>query len=201
MQDYYEREFRAYHRLTFKIDPSSFLTPLQVRLHPEDTVLDIGCGSGRDLLWFRRKGYTVIGFERSHGLADLARQNAACTVIEGDFKTYDFSRPAFDAILLVGTLVYIKHDKLHSILQRIAVGLKEHGKILITLKEGEGKATGTCGRHFYLWKDRSLRKIFLSLDFQVLDLFRQVSPIRDEDVWLGYVLEKRRTGLNKTTGK
>lgn len=195
MQDYYERKFRAYHRQTFKIDPASFLTPLEIRLQPGDTVLDVGCGSGRDLLCLRRKGFNVIGFERSRGLAELARQNAACKIVEGDFETYDFSRPALDAILLVGALVHIKHDKLQPILQRITIGLKDRGKILITLKEGEGSTTGTCGRNFYLWQDRSLRKVFSGLDFRVLDFFRQVSPIRAEDVWLGYVLKKTPDGI------
>ena len=159
MQAYYEREFRAYHRQTFKVDPASFLIPLETRLQPGDTVLDVGCGSGRDLLWLSRKGYTVIGFERSHGLAELAKQNAACTVIEGDFETYDFSQSIFDALLLVGAMVHIKHDKFQSILHRITAGLKENGKILITLKEGEGSTTGNCGRNFYLWQEQGLRRL------------------------------------------
>jgi len=38
----------------------------------------VGCGSGRDLLWMKKQDFDVIGFERSPGLAELARENAGC---------------------------------------------------------------------------------------------------------------------------
>jgi len=34
---------------------------------------ELGCGSGRDLLWLKNRGFHVIGFERSPGLAELCR--------------------------------------------------------------------------------------------------------------------------------
>ncbi|MGA9179151.1 MAG: methyltransferase domain-containing protein, partial [Desulfobacterales bacterium] len=81
MSDYYQKNYTAYHEKTFSIDPSSFLTPLAQRLPPEAFILDVGCGSGRDLLWMKKRGFEVIGFERSEGLAELARNNADCEVI------------------------------------------------------------------------------------------------------------------------
>ena len=91
MSDYYQENYKAYHEKTFSIDPSSFLTPLAQRLPAEAFVLDVGCGSGRDLLWMKKHGFEVIGFERSPGLAELAREITGCEIIEGDYETYDFS--------------------------------------------------------------------------------------------------------------
>jgi SAM-dependent methyltransferase len=91
MSNYYQKNYKAYHEKTFSIDPSSFLAPLAQRLSADAFVLDVGCGSGRDLLWMKKRGFDVIGFERSPGLAELARDNAACEVMEGDFESYDFS--------------------------------------------------------------------------------------------------------------
>ncbi|MBU0698117.1 MAG: class I SAM-dependent methyltransferase, partial [Proteobacteria bacterium] len=102
MTDYYQENYQAYHEKTFSIDPSSFLDPLAARLSPEAFILDAGCGSGRDLFWFKQRGFEVIGLERSPGLAQLARENAGCEVIEDDFETYDFSFMEVDAILLAG---------------------------------------------------------------------------------------------------
>ena len=75
MPDYYQENYKAYHEKTFSIDPSSFLEPLARRLPPEAFILDVGCGSGRDLMWMAKRGFEVIGFERSPGLAELAREN------------------------------------------------------------------------------------------------------------------------------
>ncbi len=71
----------------------------------------MGCGSGRDLLWLKERGFKVMGFERSEGLAELARKNSGCEVIEGDFETFDFSPLSFDAVIASGSLVHVPHEK------------------------------------------------------------------------------------------
>ena len=45
--------------------PAPFLTPLADRLPAGSLVLDVGCGSGRDLCWMKSKGFRVMGLERS----------------------------------------------------------------------------------------------------------------------------------------
>ena len=89
--NYYNENHKEYFDRTFSLDPSSFLAPLAERLSSGAMVLDVGCGSGRDLLWFKNKGFEVIGFEKSSGLAELAMEHSGVEVIEGDFDTYDFN--------------------------------------------------------------------------------------------------------------
>ena len=151
-------------------------------------MLDVACGSGRDLLWFKERGYMVVGFEKSKGLAELAKENVGCEVIEGDFETYDFSGLSVDAILLVGALVHLPYEKFKLVFENISTGLNESGKILITMKEGNGLFEDAHGRIFYLWQDKDLRSIFAELGSEILDFNRQVSAVRETDIWLGYVL-------------
>ena len=190
MSDYYQKNFKEYHKKTFNIDPSSFLLPLSEKLSPEACILDIGCGSGRDLLWFRQRGFEVVGFERSPGLAGLARKNVGCEVIEDDFKTYDFSQLSVDAIMLVGALVHLPHDKVPEVLNSINRALKDDGNILLSLKKGAGNTSDSQGRVFYLWNDGELRDLFKGLDLNVIDYFQQSSKIGTDEVWIGYVLKK-----------
>ena len=98
MKDFYSENYKLYHERTFSIDPSLFLEPLIKVLPRGAYILDVGCGSGRDLLWLKERGFKVMGFERSEGLAELARKNSGCEVIEGDFETFDFSLLSFDAV-------------------------------------------------------------------------------------------------------
>ncbi|MFC1857513.1 class I SAM-dependent methyltransferase [Thermodesulfobacteriota bacterium] len=191
MEKYYQQNYQTYHQQTFYIDPTSFLSPLEKRLKPGADVLDIGCGSGRDLLWFKERGYTVVGFEKSRGLAELAMKNSGCEMIEGDFETYDFSRLSVDAILLVGTLVHLPHKKFKPAFQNISNCLNASGKILVSVKEGSGLFEDTHGRIFYLWQDKDLRDIFAELGHEILDFNRQISAVRETDIWLGYVLVKK----------
>jgi SAM-dependent methyltransferase len=190
MKDYYQQNYKDYHHQTFHVDPSSFLEPLVKYLPQNAFILDVGCGSGRDLCWFGQRGYKVLGFERSKALADLARKYAACQIIEDDFNTYDFSKLHVDAIILVGALVHVPHEKFKLTFKHITSGLPPDGKVLITLKQGEGTFTDDHGRIFFLWIEREIELIFSELGFVVLDFNSQVSKVRPNDVWLGYVLEK-----------
>jgi SAM-dependent methyltransferase len=194
MDDYYQDHHTVYHEKTFHIDPSSFLEPLVRHLKPGDTVLDVGCGSGRDLLWLRAHDFSVMGFERSEGLAALARKYGDCDIIEGDFENYDFSKQKFDAILLSGSLVHIPHARLEAVFGSIVSGLGAGGKILVSLKEGRGSSIDGDGRTFYFWQDEDLRGIFSKHAFNVLDFHRGVSKVNSSDTWLSYILNQGPRG-------
>jgi SAM-dependent methyltransferase len=190
MSDYYQKNYLAYHEKTFSIDPTSFLAPLVRKLPAEAFVLDVGCGSGRDLLWMKKRGFDVIGFERSPGLAELARDNAGCEVIEGDFETYDFSSILVDAVLLVGALVHVPHEKCPDVFLNIKSAIPDGGSVLITLKKGSGDLTAPDGRTFYLWEDPKAREMFDTLGFKVCDFSSSVSKTGSGALWMSYVLDK-----------
>lgn len=190
MPDYYEKNYKEYHEKTFIVDPSSFLSPFAKNLEPGSIILDIGCGSGRDLLWLKKRGFKVVGFERSPGLAGLVRENVRCEVIKDDFEAYDFSPLSVDAILLVGTFVHLPHRKLPDVVNSIGQALKDDGKMLLSLKRGAGSTTDSHGREFHLWSDAELRGIFKNQGLDVILFFEQESKIGTDEVWLGYVLTK-----------
>jgi SAM-dependent methyltransferase len=190
MSDYYNHHYQVYHDRTFWVDPSSFLTILAIHLESGNTVVDVGCGSGRDILWLNKRGYDVLGLERSSGLAGLARTHTACRVIEADFETYDFAQLSADALLLIGALVHLPQSKFPKVLETICRALEKHGFLLITMKQGNGMVTGPDGRQFYLWQDEDLRDVFQSQDLAVINFFRQSSKINPDEIWLGYLLKK-----------
>ena len=205
MTSFYEKHYQTYYEQTFSIDPSSFLSPFAEALLPGASILDVGCGSGRDLLWLKKRGFIPTGFERSPGLARLARCNSGCDVIEGDFETYDFLPFSFDAILASGSLVHVPHEKLLAVFGNIANALRHKGMpvhgmsctlcyrgnyFYVSLKQGHGAKTDKHGRIFYLWEDRNLRNLFTASGFSVLEASMSLSEVNSKDMWLGYVLIK-----------
>jgi len=190
MPNFYQSNATEYHDRTFAVDPASFLSPLTDRLAAGAFVLDVGCGSGRDLLWLKNRGFSVRGFERSLALAELTRTGAARDVIEGDFTTYDFSAIRADAVVLVGALVHVPPAEFASVLRNIAAALKANGLMLITIKEGDGRSEGVDGRIFYLYRDVDLRTVFAALGFAVLEFSRDVSKMGTGEIWLRYILKR-----------
>ncbi len=187
---YYQASADAYFAATSRIDPAAFLMPLTELLPVGATILDVGCGSGRDLLWLKQRGFVPTGFELSSALAGLAREHSGCPVIEGDFCTFAFHTLQVQAIVLIGALVHLQQPQLPSVLQRISQALLPGGFILLSLKEGVGTSSADDGRTFTLWSDRALRAIFATLGFEVVDHVRQESQVRKTDIWLEYLLRQ-----------
>lgn len=188
MSTFYDKNHQQYFDSTVGIDPSAFLEPLARLLEPQATILDLGCGSGRDLLWFSMRGFHPTGFEQAPNLARLAREHADCPVIEGDFCRYNFYNLQFSALVFVGSLLHLPKEDLSTILKSTCQALVPRGLILITMKEGNGTSRPSDGRVFTLWSREEIEQIFATNNLYILDFSRQISKLRPNDVWLGYVL-------------
>jgi SAM-dependent methyltransferase len=195
--DYYQSHFLEYHEQTFAVDPTTFLEPLVKRLKSGAEILDVGCGSGRDLLWLKNRGFKVIGLEKSAGLAGLARQHTGCEVIEADFESFEFSEYQVDAVTLIDALVHVPHEKFAEILSSILQALQHDGTLLLTMKAGKGSREFPDGRIFYLWKRPDLENIFDTLGLIRVHFSRQVSKVRPSDEWLSYVLRISREKMGE----
>jgi len=185
---YYIEYARAYFEKTSALDSSFFLTPFISNLDTNSFVLDLGCGSGRDLLLLKTMGFRSIGFERSSVLAQMARDHSGCPVVEGDFETYDFSSLRVNALLFSAALVHLPHTRVKSVLDNALYALDGHGMVYVSLKEGNGVSFDGDLRRFFLWKDDDLRKIFSELGLVVVD-FRSTRSVRGiDETWLSYTL-------------
>lgn len=197
--DYYQTHPRDYFEKTFSVDPAPFLDPFQQHLPRGAKILDVGCGSGRDLLWLKKRGFDVVGLERSAGLADLARQHSGCDVLIGDFETFDFAALDMDAVLMSGSLVHLPHAKLPAVLARILSACGHNSQTLhrpssnmrkyayISIKEGLATKGLADGRLFYLWEKKTMQPVLEGLGLNILEIRRSVSALRPDDVWLAFI--------------
>jgi len=91
-----------------------FQEVLQYTADPRiQTILDVGCGSGRYCLEFLKQGKRVVGMDLVAGMLELARQAVAgsplaqnISFIQGDYLQHDF-HGRFDAACLMGFLDYV----------------------------------------------------------------------------------------------
>lgn len=190
MKDYYSKYCNEYYNRTVSVDSALFLYEFSRMLKPDSHVLDIGCGSGRDLLWLKKLGFRPKGLERSEGLAVLAEKNSGCEVIIADYEHFDFSTIKVDGMLFSASLVHVPHPKIKQVLKNALSALKQDGCLYISVKEGEGTKQDAAGRIFFLWQDDGLRPVFNDLNLEIAHYSRSESVLKSDEVWLGYVLKQ-----------
>jgi hypothetical protein len=108
--------------------------------------------------------------------------------LEGDFNHFNFSTLHFSALIFVGSLVHVSPEALPAIIVSTCQALNSGGILLITVKEGTGTSRAADGRIFTLWSKENVEKVFTATSLHIVDFSRQISKIRPDDIWLGYVL-------------
>src|SRR5260221_1875477 len=74
---------------------------------PPFTILDFGCGPGRDLKAFTALGHVAVGLEGSARFAAMARAYSGCEVLEQDFLKLDLPVARFDGVVSNAALVHV----------------------------------------------------------------------------------------------
>ncbi|GAA4836857.1 class I SAM-dependent methyltransferase [Saccharopolyspora rosea] len=109
-------------------------------LPPGASVLDAGCGPGRDLARFAARGCRVRGVDLNPEFAALANSHAPTTV--GDLRSVEtlFSAAEFDGIWASASLVHLSEAEAASVLGQFARLLRCGGRMYACVK-----ATGETG--------------------------------------------------------
>lgn len=99
------------------------------------TVLDVGCGQGRDALFIARMGHTVHGIDVSPtGVADLlttARSENLCVTAEvADIRDYRW-RDKYDVIVIDRALHMLQANARNAVLRSILTTATTHTHLLI----------------------------------------------------------------------
>jgi SAM-dependent methyltransferase len=112
-------------------------------LRPAETVLDLGCGNGANVLFFNKFGYRAFGIDISQIAVDignsLLEQNGfEKTLICQDMGGMSFSDNSFDIIVSHAALDHIFYRKFLDVLGNIRKILKKGGLLFVTLRSTEG---------------------------------------------------------------
>ena len=86
------------------------------RMKPPFTILDFGCGPGRDLKVFAELGHIAIGLEGAAHFAAMARAHSGCEVWQQDFLKLDLPDNHFDGVFANAALFHVPSQELPRVL-------------------------------------------------------------------------------------
>lgn len=115
----------------------------EINYNKDCRILDVGCGTGRHAIELASRGYSVKGVDLSEPMLEKAREKAAKSGVNVDFKVADARKlpfeNQFDLVIMIceGAFPLMETDEMNfQILQSAADALKKDGKLIFTTLNG-----------------------------------------------------------------
>lgn len=109
------------------------------RIGPSGTILDVGCGTGRDMAWFESHGGQVIGFDLSAGMLREARTRTRGPLVQGDMRLLPFQNACFAAVWSNAALLHLPKSDAPASLREMRRVLLPGGYLVLGVQEGQGE--------------------------------------------------------------
>jgi len=155
------------------------------------TILDFGCGPGRDLITFTELGHVAIGLEAAAPFVAMARKQSGCEVWEQDFLALDLPDARFDGIFANASLFHVPTQELPRVLRELHNTLKPGGVLFSSNPHGnddEGWSRGRFGAYLRL---ETWRAFMTSAGFTELQhYYRPTGMPREQQPWLATVYRR-----------
>lgn len=188
---YYNENARAYFDSTVALDMGKLYGPFLKHLRPGSKVLDAGCGSGRDSLFFKNQGFQVTAFDASKEMVKLASELLDQKVLLMSFEDLSLTEQ-YDGIWACASLLHVEKAKLSRVVAELAKHLKDGGVFYISFKYGREEYWKE-GRYFNHLDEDTLKEMLQEvpeLRTEQLFISTDVRGYRSSDQWLNAYLIK-----------
>jgi len=152
-------------------------------------LVDVGCGTGRDMAWFESKGITVTGIDLSMGMLVYARENVLGDLVSMNMRNLGFCDAYFDGVWCCASLLHLPKTEAAYALQEMHHILKPDGMLILSIQEGnsenwEDGFVPDVKRFFARYQADEMRNILSTKGFSIL---REDSAQTVDRKWLSFV--------------
>ncbi len=152
------------------------------------SLLDLGCGPGRDLACFRALGHEAVGLDGCHAFVEAARRHAGCEVLEQDFLALVLPALRFDGIFANASLFHVPGAELPRVLGELRAALKPRGVLFCSNPRGDNREGWNGQRYGCYWDLERWRALVTGAGFEeVAHYYRPPGKPLAEQPWLATV--------------
>ena len=191
--DHYNRHADSFWDGTRGHDVSQNIDALLQHIEgkPPFTLLDFGCGPGRDLKTLLERGHVAIGLEGSERFADMARAYSGCEVWRQDFLKLDLPAGRFDGVFANAALFHLPGQELPRALRSLHATLKPRGVLFSSNPRGSNEEGWNQGRYGAYWDLETWRRYLTDAAFvELTHYYRPAGLPCAQQPWLASVWRK-----------
>ena len=167
-------------------------------INPEKTrkglkILDLGCGPGRDLMWFRDAGHEPTGLDGAGSFVAQARARSGCPVWQQDFLNLALPPSTFDGVFANATLFHVPKSDILRVLGQLRDSLVPDGVLFASNPRGNDEESFTGGRFCTFYRDESWLALVESAGFDPIEHYWRPDGLpREQQPWLASVWRRSR---------
>lgn len=188
---YYDNRAQQYFESTVNVDMSVNCDRFLQYVKPGGVIIDIGAGSGRDILYFMSKGYQVEGIDAALEMCRLASEYTGVPLICCKIQEWVPDKK-YDGIWANASLLHLSLEEVEEFILRVDGLLENQGVVYISLKSGIETGIDVTGRYFTNFTEEKVRQIISkSTAMEVVDSWKSEDKLhREEVVWINFILRK-----------
>jgi len=176
----------AVRNADFPADLLPWAERVRERVGAGTRLLDLGCGTGRDLAWFEQRGCRVVGVDLSRGMLAEARGRVRGPLLQMELRALGFDDDTFAAVWCNAALLHLPKRALVEALAEVRRVLVDGGTLLATFQQGDGEgwedAPGLSVQRFFArYQSDELCHLFTQNGFAVQEV---VATRSDPRTWL-----------------
>ena len=190
--NYYNQNAVSFVEGTKDVDFKTIQDKFASRLPKGASILDFGCGSGRDTKYFVEQGFKVTATDGSEELCKIACEYAGVPVKQMLFMELD-EVAIYDGIWACSSILHCSYEDLVIVMQKICKALKDNGVLYTSFKYGTFSGERN-GRFFTDMTEETFKELLTKcpeLEIEDLTITIDVRPGRGEERWLNLILRKR----------
>ena len=195
--DYYDRHAQQFFYGTIDHDVSQNIGALLAAIEADApyTILDLGCGPGRDLKTFSAMGHRAIGVDGSKQFAGMAAAFSGCEVWHQDFAHLDLPAAMFDGVFANAVLFHVPSRVLPKVLDDLYACLKPGGVLFSSNPRGQNEEGWNEQRYGSYYDYETWEKYLTAAKFLPLHhYYRPPGLPREQQPWLASVWRKPALG-------
>ena len=188
---YYNINAKRFYEDTVEIDLKDFYPKFLKHIPNNGKILDLGCGSGRDSLYFIKKGYSVTSIDGSKEMVKLSSQLTSQKTHLLNIENIDFENE-YDGIWAYASLLHIDESITKGVISKLGKALKKDGVLYASYKYGKGTYKNGL-RFFNNYNERDFKKLICEingLDFLTYWITKDLRPDRQDEKWLSVMMKK-----------
>ncbi|WP_368668272.1 class I SAM-dependent methyltransferase [Psychrosphaera sp. I2R16] len=189
--DYYNQHAEAFFDATVNVDMNNIYQKFLPFLKPNAQIVDAGCGSGRDALYFKSQGFKVTAFDASIELAHKAQRLLGQQVAITTFERFSIQEKV-DGIWCCASLLHLSKSELLPSLKNLNSHLNNGGVMYISFKYGDAERI-EHGRQFIDMNESTLTALINNLPELTISetwITGDNRPGRENEKWLNAILLK-----------